>query len=308
MPAIKLFKIGNNGCKELPGTSVQLEKSLQRLIDAHLPSLFGVEFLETEYSTGKRHAGRIDTLGIDENGSPIIVEYKRALNENVINQGLFYLDWLMDHQAEFERLVMRKLGAKAPKEIDWTSPRLICIAGSFTNYDEHAVQQIDRNIELVRYVRYGDDLLLLEVVNAQTQERTESPSKGKAKAKGGSRRSAESRVAQMLASADKDLQDVFEALKAFLLALGDDVAMEPKKYYFAFRRMKNFVCVDVRPQTGAILAYVKLDPAQLKLEKGFTRDMREIGHYGTGDLEITIANMDDLERAKPLLLKSYEIG
>lgn len=308
MPAIKLFKIGNNGCKELPGTSVQLEKSLQRLIDAHLPSLFGVEFLETEYSTGKRHAGRIDTLGIDENGSPIIVEYKRALNENVINQGLFYLDWLMDHQAEFERLVMRKLGAKAPKEIDWTSPRLICIAGSFTNYDEHAVQQIDRNIELVRYVRYGDDLLLLEVVNAQRQERTESPSKGKAKAKGGSRRSAESRVAQMLASADKDLQDVFEALKAFLLALGDDVAMEPKKYYFAFRRMKNFVCVDVRPQTGAILAYVKLDPAQLKVEKGFTRDMREIGHYGTGDLEITIANMDDLERAKPLLLKSYEIG
>lgn len=308
MPAIKLFKIGGNGCKELPGTSVQLEKSLQRLIDAHLPSLFGVEFLETEYSTGKRHAGRIDTLGIDENGSPIIVEYKRALNENVINQGLFYLDWLMDHQAEFERLVMRKLGAKAPKEIDWTSPRLICIAGSFTNYDEHAVQQIDRNIELVRYVRYGDDLLLLEVVNAQRQERTESPSKGKAKAKGGSKRSPESRVVQMLASADKDLQDVFEALKAFLLALGDDVAMEPKKYYFAFRRMKNFVCVDVRPQTGAILAYVKLDPAQLKLEKGFTRDMREIGHYGTGDLEITISNMDDLERAKPLLLKSYEIG
>lgn len=308
MPAIKLFKIGNNGCKELPGTSVQLEKSLQRLIDAHLPSLFGVEFLETEYSTGKTHAGRIDTLGIDENRSPIIIEYKRALNENVINQGLFYLDWLMDHQAEFERLVMKKLGAKAPKEIDWTSPRLICIAGSFTNYDEHAVQQIDRNIELVRYVRYGDDLLLLEVVNAQRQERTESPSKGKAKAKGGSRRSAESRVAQMLASADKDLQDVFEALKAFLLALGDDVAMEPKKYYFAFRRMKNFVCVDVRPQTGAILAYVKLDPAQLKLEKGFTRDMREIGHYGTGDLEITISNMDDLERAKPLLLKSYEIG
>lgn len=308
MPAIKLFKIGGNGCKELPGTSVQLEKSLQRLIDAHLPSLFGVEFLETEYSTGKRHAGRIDTLGIDENRSPIIIEYKRALNENVINQGLFYLDWLMDHQAEFERLVMKKLGAKAPKEIDWTSPRLICIAGSFTNYDEHAVQQIDRNIELVRYVRYGDDLLLLEVVNAQTQERTESPSKGKAKAKGGSKRSPESRVVQMLASADKDLQDVFEALKAFLLALGDDVAMEPKKYYFAFRRMKNFVCVDVRPQTGAILAYVKLDPAQLKLEKGFTRDMREIGHYGTGDLEITIANMDDLERAKPLLLKSYEIG
>ena len=33
---------------------------------------------------------------IDENNSPVIIEYKRSTNENVINQGLFYLDWLHD--------------------------------------------------------------------------------------------------------------------------------------------------------------------------------------------------------------------
>ena len=43
----------------------------------------------------------MDTLGIDENNSPVVIEYKRSSNENVINQGLFYRDWLMDHQAEF---------------------------------------------------------------------------------------------------------------------------------------------------------------------------------------------------------------
>jgi RecB family endonuclease NucS len=48
-------------------------------------------------STGKTHRGRIDSLGLDENGCPVIIESKRKLNENVINQGLFYLDWLLDH-------------------------------------------------------------------------------------------------------------------------------------------------------------------------------------------------------------------
>jgi predicted transport protein len=42
------------------------------------------------------------------------------------------------------------------------------------------------------------------------------------------------------------------------------------------------------------------------LEPDSSRDVRHIGHYGTGDLEITIDSDDDLERAKPLLVKSYE--
>ena len=66
--------------------------------------LLGVRFLATEYATGKTHGGRIDSLGIDEDNSPVIVEYKRSTGENVINQGLFYLNWLMDHKAEFELL------------------------------------------------------------------------------------------------------------------------------------------------------------------------------------------------------------
>ncbi|MFF5372587.1 hypothetical protein [Streptomyces sp. NPDC013187] len=33
------------------------------------------------------------------------VEYKRGVDAGVINQGLLYLSWLMDHRAEFEHLV-----------------------------------------------------------------------------------------------------------------------------------------------------------------------------------------------------------
>ena len=100
----------------------------------------------------------------------MIIEYKRATNENVINQGLFYLDWLLDHRAEFRLLVMDKLGEDVSGEIDWTAPRLLCIAGGFTRYDEHAVQQMNRNIELIRYRRFGETLLMLELVTEISAE------------------------------------------------------------------------------------------------------------------------------------------
>jgi len=165
MSDIKLFRTNNGTVEELKGTSVQLEKSLQTLIEQHLEAFLGIRFLASEYSTGKVHGGRIDTLGIDENGYPVIIEYKRAVNENVVNQGLYYLDWLMDHKADFKLLVMEKFGKEQSDNIEWSSPRLLCIAGDFTNYDEHAVKQISRNIELLRYRRYEKEFLLLELVH-----------------------------------------------------------------------------------------------------------------------------------------------
>src|SRR3954466_11805508 len=118
MSDIKLFHINGGTVTQLEGQSVSLEKSLQSLIEEHLDVFLGIRFLATEYSTGKTHAGRIDTLGIDENGCPCIIEYKRASNENVINQGLFYLDWLLDHKGEFELLVQKKLGVQVAESIE----------------------------------------------------------------------------------------------------------------------------------------------------------------------------------------------
>ena len=305
MSDIRLFRLEGEKCSELEGRSVALEKSLQTLIERHLEALLGVRFLASEYTTSKAHGGRMDTLGIDENGCPVIIEYKRSSNENVINQGLFYLDWLLDHQGTFELLVQKTLGKDIADTIDWSAPRLLCIAGDFTKYDGHAVQQINRNIELIRYRRYGGELLLFELVNAVTAEPLDPGPGGDPGPKprsGGGHRS----VSENLKAASPELTDLFESLRAFLVALGDDVNVKTVKFYFAFRRLKNFACVDVRPQVGTLLAYVKVDPGEVVLEDGFTRDMREIGHYGTGDLEITIKSDADLERAKPLLLKSYE--
>jgi len=74
----------------------------------------------------------------------------------------------MDHQAEFKLLVLEKVGKSAADAIDWSVPRLVCIAADFTKFDGHAVQQMNRNIELIRYRQFDDDLLLFALANAST--------------------------------------------------------------------------------------------------------------------------------------------
>ena len=102
------------------------------------------------------------------------------------------------------------------------------------------------------------------------------------------------------------MQDVWESLKAFLLALGDDVQMKELEQYIAFRRLKNFACVKIRSKD--LQVWTRLDPSTIPLVEGFTRNVSKVGHAGTGDLEIRIQTAADLERAQPLLLRSYQGG
>lgn len=302
MSEIKLFKINSQKVVELSGKTIELEKSLQEIIEKNLETFLGVRFLRSEYPTSKVHGGRVDTLGLDENGCPVIIEYKRAINENIINQGLYYLDWLLDHKADFKLLVMEAMGKSEADEIDWTAPRLICIAANYTKYDEYAVRQINRNIDLVRYRRFEDDLIALELVYSNTASEIpadESDEHPKSAKKGGDKT-----VTQWFEELDQSMLDIYAALRSFLLALGDDVSEKQLKLYIAYRRIKNFACMVF--QKKAVLVYVKLNPDNITLEPGFTRDVRRVGHWATGDLEITIRNRDDLRKAESLIARSYE--
>lgn len=303
MSDIKLFRTGQGQVAELAGATDTIEKSVQTLFEKNLEALLGVRFLASEFTT--THGGRIDTLGIDENGCPVILEYKRASNENVINQGLFYLDWLMDHRKDFQWLVLEKLGKQQAEAVDWSAPRLICIAGDFNRYDDHAVKQIQRNIELIRYRRFGSELLMLDLVAA-----TSVKSVSVAPAVSGAVKTDPSykykTISTVIEELDASMVDRYEALKAFLMALGDDVQETTLRFYVAFKRIKNFACVEFRPTNSKILLFLKIDPTSVKLVPGFSRDVSKIGHYGTGDLEITLSTAVDLEKAAPLIKLSYE--
>lgn len=302
MSKIKLYRIHQRKADEVPGSAVELEKSLQIIIENNLDSLLGVRFLASEYSTGREHGGRIDTLGIDENGCPVIIEYKKAINENVINQGLFYLDWLLDHKAEFKLLVMEKLGQAEASGIDWAVPRLVCIASDFTKYDERAVKQINRNIDLIRYRRFGEDLFSLDLAWKTTADaQLAAVDKGRGSSV---KRFSDKPVVKAIEELDQPMRDLWESLQSFLFALGDDVSVRKLKLYLAYTRIKTFACIVA--QKKQLVVYLHLDPDSIVLKEGFTRDVRKIGHWATGNLEVTIANREQLEKAEPLIVRSYE--
>lgn len=302
MSDIKLFKQDDGILTELAGVASPLEKSLQTLFEKNLETLLGVRLLASEFVTS--NGGRMDTLGIDENGFPVIIEYKRDRSENIINQGLFYLDWLMDHRSDFELLVRDTFDKATADTVEWSAPRLICIAADFNKYDEHAIKQMSRNIELIRYRGFGDDMILLDLltsVSTKAQPGTTSSNSKPGKYKTN---------AQSLADAGEGLSNLYSDIETFMVGLGDDVVQKTLSYYFAFKRIKNFACVEIKPQINVIRLYLKVDPEAIEmvggLEEGFTRDVRNVGHFGTGDLEVTLKNHDDFERAKNLILQSYE--
>jgi hypothetical protein len=220
MSDIKLFRINTGMVNELVGATDAMEKSVQTLFETNLVDLLGVRFLASEFTT--TNGGRIDTLGLDENGSPVILEYKRAMNENVINQGLFYLDWLMDHRKDLQWLVLEKLGKADAERVDWSAPRLICVAGDFNKYDDHAVKQIQRNIELIRYRRFGSELLMLDLVASTSVKGSLAIAIG---AQGGESDGAALGKYQTMGASDEldtAQTDRFEPLHSAVMALSDD--------------------------------------------------------------------------------------
>ena len=304
MGDLSLFRYGEESAQELPGRSSPLERPLQRLMEQHLEAFLGVRFLDSEYSTGKLHGGRIDTLGIDEDGSPVIIEYKRSTDDNVVSQGLYYLDWLTDHHGDFEILVRDRVGRDAGSQIDWNNPRLICVAAEYTKFDTYAVQQIDRNISLFRYRQYGDDLILFELVNATTSSASRPGATPGLNGSGKPGRWPDKSFAEVLSAANPSVRDWFDDLREYALALGDDVQEKSTKLYVAFKRVRNFCCVVAQPQR--LMVYLKLAPSGLALEQGFSRDVSNVGHWATGDLELTVDSSEDAQRAKELIRRSYE--
>ena len=74
-------------------------------------------------------------------------------------------------------------------------------------------------------------------------------------------------------------------------------------FHIGFKVQKNFTCIEIRK--SKIVLYVSLNPDDVTLEPGFSRDVTGLGHWGTGDLRIDILSAEDFEKAKPLISRSY---
>ncbi len=295
-----LFSINNGSIKKVPPTKIRLERNIQKLFEENLNEVLNITFLATEYTTS--FGGRIDSLGIDNNGAPVIIEYKKGQNNNVINQGLSYLRWLLDHKADFEVLVQK---TNIETDIDWASPRVICVAESYNKFDLDTADLLPIKIELLKYRVYENDVLLVEP-EIQQKIRISTSKVFDKKETNSIKERKQYIVEDHLKTASKEIKDVFAIMKEKIVALDESIIEEPKAKYIAYKLATNFV--DVVILKDSLKLFFNVPSGKLDDPHNLARDLakpKRIGHWGNGDYEAKLANKEDIEKIMELIRQSY---
>ena len=303
------FKIDEPVLTPVHQANFASEKELQVLIESNLETVFNCRYVATEFSTGAVHAGRIDTLALSEDNNPVIIEYKKVQSSELINQSLFYLHWLQDHHGDFEIVAKEQLGADVI--VDWSDSRVICLAPNYKKYDILAAQVMGANIELWRYRLFENKTLLLDEVLQRTLKEAPTAStdgKNPVMVEAG-RKAAITRATgsysfdEHVAGKPSELVDIALSVREYIGTLDSAIEEVPKKYYVAYKGSQNIVCMEI--QQRRILLYLKLDPTELDSIPSNGRDVSQIGHYGTGDLELSIRSSEEFEAAIPYIDAAY---
>ncbi len=309
-----LFEIDNQKLTVLEQSNFMLEKNLQSLIENNLHTVFNCRLVKSEFPTGYQHSGRIDTLALSEDFNPVIIEYKKIESSELINQSLFYLAWMKDHQGDYERAVQKVLGNLI--EVDWSEIRVICIAPNYKKYDLYAVQMMGANIELWSYHLFQNKFLSLEKVLqtgyiplAANESQVKNNGKNPVMVAAG-KKAAMTRATgvytfeQYIEGKSNEVRDIAFAVQEFIMGLDSVIQEVPKKNYVAYKISQNIACMEVQNQR--VLLFLKLNPKEIVNPPKVSRDMTGKGHYGTGDFEISIKSVVDLEIAKPFIEMAYQ--
>jgi len=289
-----VFKVNNQKAQKLKVNKFKNEKELQKLFEDNLEEILGIRFLASEFTTS--HGGRVDTLGLDEDGSPVIIEYKESEKDNVINQGLFYLDWLVDHKGDFEILVQRKLGQNV--KISWDAPRLILVAQSYNQYDRYAVNRISENIELKKYILYESNVLFVEdivlpneIVEPKKERKTDIVYN-------------KYTIEDHLKGKPDKIKELFRELQERILKLDDKINEKALKYYVAYELNRNFAEVVI--QNKGLRVHFDIDKTEVNDPENKLVDVSEKGHWATGNLRMKIETFEDIDYCMDIIKQSYE--
>ena len=235
-----VFKSEKGKLTKLSSISISKEKELQALVENNLDEVLGMHFLATEYTT--TFGGRIDTLAVDYTGAPVIIEYKRNKNDNVINQALSYLRWLTAQKEEFfEMLLIKKLGQETAStiKIDWKNPRVVCIAESYSKFDIDTVEVIPMRIELFKYRYYENGIFSLEPLSVSEQKTTSGnvPTIEKP--------IIDITIDTLLNKGNESIKELFKELRERIFELDENIKEKTTTLYVAYRITKNFAEIHI---------------------------------------------------------------
>lgn len=297
---MSLYQIENNKLKPIKKVIFKYEKDLQKLTEQNLETLFNLEFVETEFSVDNL---RIDTLAYNkETNSFIIIEYKRDKNYSVIDQGYSYLSILLNNKAEFVLKYNENLNENLKKtDVDWSQTIVMFIAPSFTPYQLKSVEFNDLAFELWEVSKFNNNTVLFDKVNV---------SENKASIKTLNKRDnnvtkeiKKYKESSHLRKKPKRVKEIYEKIKENISRY-DDIEMIILKHYIAVKMNKKNVC-EIALFKNHLKIWIDLDFKNINDPLNKVTDVSNIGHWGTGDCNIIINEIDEVPYFMELFEQSY---
>jgi len=281
----------------------RLEKEIQELTENNLKTIFGLEFVKSEFALNNF---RIDTLAFDKEANAfVIIEYKRDKNFSVIDQGYAYLSLMLNNKADFILEFNENLDKTLKRtDVDWSQSRVLFVSPAFTNYQREAINFKDLPIELWEVKRFENTTVSYEQIQkAGAQESIKTISKSDKTIDNVAKEIKVYSEQEHLENASDEIKELYEKFKSAIQNL-DNLEIKPKKKYIAFVAGRNVI--DILPQKKALKMWINMSKGELDDTKGITRDVSTTGHWGNGDYEIQIRDDENLEYILSLVKQSIK--
>ncbi|HHF5084086.1 TPA: DUF5655 domain-containing protein [Haemophilus influenzae] len=301
---MKIFTSKKGQLSQLKQQKFKLEKDIQRLFEENLTLLSGYIFIRSEFSIKN---SRIDTLAFDpETQAFVIIEYKRQQNSSVVDQGISYLNLMLEYKADF--IVEYNEKQKAPlkrNDVDWSQSKVIFISPAFNDFQIQATNFKDLPIELWEVNRFDNDIITLNIIN-------KSKSAPNIKAVSNEKREEFSILKEIKVYQESDhlsdksdfIQELYEDFKQGILNLDPDIEINTRKLYIAFKKDRNIA--DIRIQQKNLKIWINLPYGELDDPKNLAKNVSNTGHWGNGDYEITIESTQYLEYIMSLIKQAIK--
>ena len=261
---MQLYQTQAQSLVELIEDPFRLEREIQSLFESNLYSFTGLEFIKSEFTIKNN---RIDTLAFDpESQAFVIIEYKRERNYSVIDQGVSYLNLMLDYKADFIVEYNESQSKQLKRQdVDWSQSRIIFVSPSFTDFQKQSTNFKDFSIELWEIKRYQGG-----IISVNPLQKTKSAPSIKQVQKMGSedikKIAKEIQTydeAYHLADKSDDIKELYEQFRDSILNLAPDIEMNIRKNYIAFKCknsnllyvhfFKDFIRFDISEQRKKLI-------------------------------------------------------
>ena len=300
---MRLFSVASETLTPLTESGVNLEKELQRLCEANLEPLFGLEFVDSEVTIKNF---RIDTLAFDpESASFVIIEYKRGSSISVVDQGYSYLALMLNNKAEFVLKYNEKTGkTSGKKDIDWSRPRVYFVARNFTAHQRNAVNFRDLPIDLWEVAVFDKEVFVLSHVDPAPDAAEVASIRADQQIEAVTREVARYTPEKHLEGRPAPIRSLYGGLREGLLALHQDVTERAISIAILFEKDGTRFAEVVPQQRQIVIHFDSYDGDARGLN---VRDLNAEGkgyYWSVGPYKVALTSEDELPSVVDLLKAS----